>query len=198
MGSWRQPPPRFPRRSVAAGTGTTGSVGFATPPSPSSPSCGAASTRRPWRGETGCFERRPAIPPRCRSCTAPPASAGWTSGRSTGSPATRISPVRIGNAAAGQFQLDVYGEVMSALYESAQASEFTESPAWEFQLALMDFLRRAGGSPTTGSGRYGGRGATSPTRRSWPGWPSTAPSRRPRTTTSRDRSTVGSDPQRDP
>ena len=29
-------------------------------------------------------------------------------------------PVRIGNAAAGQFQLDVYGEVMSALYESAQ------------------------------------------------------------------------------
>ncbi len=29
------------------------------------------------------------------------------------------TPVRIGNAAAGQFQLDVYGEVMSALYEPA-------------------------------------------------------------------------------
>ena len=31
------------------------------------------------------------------------------------------APVRIGNAAAGQFQLDVYGEVMSALYESESA-----------------------------------------------------------------------------
>ena len=33
------------------------------------------------------------------------------------------APVRIGNAAAGQFQLDVYGEVMSALYESADAAD---------------------------------------------------------------------------
>ena len=30
------------------------------------------------------------------------------------------APVRIGNAASGQFQLDVYGEVMSALYSSAR------------------------------------------------------------------------------
>ncbi len=60
------------------------------------------------------------------------------------------SPVRIGNAAAGQFQLDVYGEVMSALYESAQGSEFTESPAWEFQLALMDFLQEGWRDPDDG------------------------------------------------
>ncbi|MGD0310970.1 MAG: glycoside hydrolase family 15 protein [Acidimicrobiales bacterium] len=50
------------------------------------------------------------------------------------------SPVRIGNAAAGQFQLDVYGEVMSALYESEPAGEPGDSPAWEFQLSLMEFL----------------------------------------------------------
>jgi GH15 family glucan-1,4-alpha-glucosidase len=60
------------------------------------------------------------------------------------------APVRIGNAAAGQFQLDVYGEVMSALYESAQGSEFTDSPAWEFQLALMEFLQEGWREPDDG------------------------------------------------
>ena len=40
------------------------------------------------------------------------------------------APVRIGNAAAGQFQLDVYGEVMSALYESSggRRAESTTRP----------------------------------------------------------------------
>ena len=52
----------------------------------------------------------------------------------------RSSPVRIGNAAAGQFQLDVYGEVMSALYESSDAAEPGDSPTWELQLSLMEFL----------------------------------------------------------
>jgi GH15 family glucan-1,4-alpha-glucosidase len=60
------------------------------------------------------------------------------------------SPVRIGNAAAGQFQLDVYGEVMSALYESEPAGEPGDSPAWEFQLSLMDFLRDGWREPDDG------------------------------------------------
>jgi hypothetical protein len=59
-------------------------------------------------------------------------------------------PVRIGNAAAGQFQLDVYGEVMSALYESAQRDELTEGPAWDLQLALMDFLETGWRGPDDG------------------------------------------------
>jgi GH15 family glucan-1,4-alpha-glucosidase len=51
------------------------------------------------------------------------------------------APVRIGNAAAGQFQLDVYGEVMSALYESeAGMVEAGGNPTWDLQLSLMDFL----------------------------------------------------------
>jgi GH15 family glucan-1,4-alpha-glucosidase len=60
------------------------------------------------------------------------------------------SPVRIGNAAAGQFQLDVYGEVMSALYESSQTGESTEGPAWEFQLSLMQFLESGWREPDDG------------------------------------------------
>lgn len=60
------------------------------------------------------------------------------------------SPVRIGNAAAGQFQLDVYGEVMSALYESAQQDTLDDSPAWELQLALMEFLENGWREPDDG------------------------------------------------
>ncbi len=60
------------------------------------------------------------------------------------------TPVRIGNAAAGQFQLDVYGEVMSALYESATSSDSGDSPAWEFQLALMEFLAEGWREPDDG------------------------------------------------
>lgn len=59
------------------------------------------------------------------------------------------SPVRIGNAAAGQFQLDVYGEVMSALYESAQRCETGDS-SWAFQLALMEFVEEGWREPDDG------------------------------------------------
>ncbi len=60
------------------------------------------------------------------------------------------APVRIGNAAAGQFQLDVYGEVMSALYESESTGQTGDSPTWEFQLSLMDFLRDGWREPDDG------------------------------------------------
>jgi GH15 family glucan-1,4-alpha-glucosidase len=49
-------------------------------------------------------------------------------------------PVRIGNAASRQFQLDVYGEVMDSLH-LARASDLKPHPqAWNVQLALMRFL----------------------------------------------------------
>jgi len=59
-------------------------------------------------------------------------------------------PVRIGNAAAGQFQLDVYGEVMSALYESAQPDDPDGGPAWELQRSLMEFLETGWREPDDG------------------------------------------------
>jgi GH15 family glucan-1,4-alpha-glucosidase len=59
-------------------------------------------------------------------------------------------PVRIGNAAAGQFQIDVYGEVMSALYESAHQEPAGESAAWELQLALMEYLETGWREPDDG------------------------------------------------
>jgi GH15 family glucan-1,4-alpha-glucosidase len=60
------------------------------------------------------------------------------------------APVRIGNAASGQFQLDVYGEVMSALYEATLAGDNFRDPAWDLQCALMDFLETGWSKPDDG------------------------------------------------
>jgi len=62
----------------------------------------------------------------------------------------RSRPVRIGNAAAGQFQLDVYGEVMSALYESAEAGGSEGDAAWELQRSLLAFLETGWREPDDG------------------------------------------------
>jgi GH15 family glucan-1,4-alpha-glucosidase len=59
-------------------------------------------------------------------------------------------PVRVGNAAAGQYQLDVYGEVMSALYESSRVGDVPSDPAWDLQIALIDFLETGWKEPDDG------------------------------------------------
>jgi GH15 family glucan-1,4-alpha-glucosidase len=60
------------------------------------------------------------------------------------------TPVRVGNAASGQFQLDVYGEVMSALFASANAQGVPSHSAWALQRALMDFLATGWSEPDDG------------------------------------------------
>ncbi|HET6748828.1 MAG TPA: glycoside hydrolase family 15 protein [Actinomycetes bacterium] len=49
-------------------------------------------------------------------------------------------PVRIGNAAVDQFQLDVYGEVMDTLHLGRRIGLVSDEPAWDLQRALMEFL----------------------------------------------------------
>jgi GH15 family glucan-1,4-alpha-glucosidase len=59
-------------------------------------------------------------------------------------------PVRIGNAASRQCQLDVYGEVMDSLH-LARASDLEPHPeAWNVQLALMRFLESHWDQPDQG------------------------------------------------
>lgn len=59
-------------------------------------------------------------------------------------------PVRVGNAAAKQFQLDVYGEVMDTLHLARAAGLEPESAAWEVQLTLLEFLEKNWQQPDEG------------------------------------------------
>jgi len=60
------------------------------------------------------------------------------------------SPVRIGNAASKQFQLDVYGEVMDTLHLARCAGLHPPSEAWQIELALLGFLEANWQKPDEG------------------------------------------------
>jgi GH15 family glucan-1,4-alpha-glucosidase len=60
------------------------------------------------------------------------------------------APVRIGNAASEQLQVDVFGEVMDALYQARAHGIAKESPAWQLQRALLDHLERIWADPDEG------------------------------------------------
>ncbi|MFV0130540.1 glycoside hydrolase family 15 protein [Streptomyces sp. HMX112] len=60
------------------------------------------------------------------------------------------APVRIGNAAVRQLQLDVYGEVIDALYLAREAGLSGERHAWNLQLSLLGFLESTWRQPDEG------------------------------------------------
>ncbi|MGO9457277.1 MAG: glycoside hydrolase family 15 protein, partial [Acidimicrobiales bacterium] len=69
---------------------------------------------------------------------------GWLAGYE------QSAPVRVGNAASGQFQLDVYGEVMSALYEACQVDGVHSRAIWDLQSKLIEFLEDGWKQPDDG------------------------------------------------
>ncbi len=59
-------------------------------------------------------------------------------------------PVRIGNAAAGQLQLDVYGELMDVIYQSRQHGLAAAEVAWPQQQRLIEHLEQIWEQPDEG------------------------------------------------
>ena len=74
-------------------------------------------------------------------------------------------PVRVGNAAVGQVQNDVLGEVMCALEQARDAGLAESDDSWSLQQHLVDNLLTTGASRTAGSGRCVATRGTSRTRR---------------------------------
>jgi GH15 family glucan-1,4-alpha-glucosidase len=59
-------------------------------------------------------------------------------------------PVRIGNAAHSQLQLDVYGELMDALYQARRGGLRENKRAWAIQCALLKHLKHVWTEPDNG------------------------------------------------
>jgi GH15 family glucan-1,4-alpha-glucosidase len=62
----------------------------------------------------------------------------------------KSAPVRIGNAAHQQFQLDVYGEVIDTLHVARKYKLEHNDDAWRLQSGLMDFLESGWKQPDEG------------------------------------------------
>ena len=60
------------------------------------------------------------------------------------------TPVRIGNGAADQLQLDVFGEVMDAIYQARQAGLSPSEDGWALQRALVGHLETIWEQPDDG------------------------------------------------
>jgi GH15 family glucan-1,4-alpha-glucosidase len=62
----------------------------------------------------------------------------------------RSAPVRIGNAAYGQLQLDVFGEAMDALHQARCLGLAASESGWAVQLALLSHLEQIWQQPDEG------------------------------------------------
>jgi len=60
------------------------------------------------------------------------------------------SPVRVGNAAHRQFQLDVYGEVVDALHQMRCLGVDEDSNVWALETAIVEFLESGWREPDEG------------------------------------------------
>jgi GH15 family glucan-1,4-alpha-glucosidase len=60
------------------------------------------------------------------------------------------APVRIGNAAYGQLQLDVFGEIMDTYHQARRGGLTTNDSGWDIQLAFADHLKNVWREPDQG------------------------------------------------
>ncbi|WP_234102451.1 glycoside hydrolase family 15 protein, partial [Streptomyces venezuelae] len=59
-------------------------------------------------------------------------------------------PVRFGNAAVDQFQLDIYGEVLNTVYSAVRAGVALDASAWALVASLLEYLAKRWREPDEG------------------------------------------------
>ncbi|MFI8520698.1 glycoside hydrolase family 15 protein [Streptomyces sp. NPDC085481] len=59
-------------------------------------------------------------------------------------------PVRFGNAAVGQFQLDIYGEVLSTIYSAVRAGVAIDTHMWSLMAELLEYVGKHWQEPDEG------------------------------------------------
>jgi GH15 family glucan-1,4-alpha-glucosidase len=60
------------------------------------------------------------------------------------------APVRTGNAAFSQFQLDIYGEVLDAMFQARRTGIGGDARVWALERTLMKFLEKSWQEPDSG------------------------------------------------
>ena len=189
----RRRPPRCPSSSAACATGTTASAGSATPRSPCFAllNAGYRDEARAWRDWLlRAVAGRPAATQHHvrpgRRAAADRAGAGLAArlrGVAAGAHRQRGLPRSSSSTSTARCSTRCTSRASSAWRPRRPAGGWSRR-CW------TSSARRAAGR-TRGSGRCAGRGGTSPTRRSWPGWRWTGRSRRSRTSAWTGRSTSG-------
>src|SRR5262245_34462232 len=79
-------------------------------------------------------------------------------------------PVRIGNSAYSQRQLDIFGEVMDALHQARQGGLGANEAAGRCNANCSRISRRSGENPTKVYGKFAAAPSISPMAKRWLGW----------------------------
>ena len=93
-------------------------------------------------------------------------NTSWTACRAT----RGATPVRVGNAASGQTQLDVFGELMDSFDVLAKAGIARTARMVDVEIAVVEHLEKVWDQPSADIWESRGEQHATPIPRPWRGW----------------------------